>query len=101
MKRTDYLPRWRALLLARVRLGEEAKLWRDGPRYCAGVVVRRILPGRMEVRVCGEGATWREAVNNVALGWSKVTYRGKAGRRCHTGDFASASLQNLIPAYAT
>ena len=63
MKRTDYLPRWRALLLARVRFGEDAKLWRDGPRYCAGVVTRRIAPGRMEVRLLGEGANWREAVD--------------------------------------
>jgi hypothetical protein len=66
MKRTDYLPRWRALLLARVRLGEDAKLWRDGPRHCAGVVERRIAPGRTAVRLCGEGASWREAVSLVA-----------------------------------
>ena len=60
--RTDYLPRWRALLLARVRFGEDAKLWRDGPRYCVGVVTRRIAPGRTEVRLLGVGANWPEAV---------------------------------------
>ena len=67
MKRTDYLPRWRALLLARVRLGEEAKLWRDGPRYCAGVIARRIAPGRTAMRLCGEGANWQEAVSSIHL----------------------------------
>jgi len=60
-----YLPRWRALLLARVRLGEDAKLWRDGPGYCVGVVARRIAPGRTEVRLCGEGLTWWEAVSSI------------------------------------
>ena len=68
MKRSDYVPRWRALLLARVRFGEDAKLWRDGPRFCAGVVTRRIAPGRTEVRLCGEGASWREAVCSMPSG---------------------------------
>ena len=63
--RTDYLPRWRALLLARVRFGEDAKLWRDGPRYCVGVVTRRIAPGRTEVRLLGEGANWREGISSI------------------------------------
>ena len=65
MKRSDYLPRWRALLLARVRFGEDAKLWRDGPRYCVGVVTRRIAPGRTEVRLLGEGANWREGISSI------------------------------------
>jgi hypothetical protein len=35
--------------LARVRFGEDAKLWTDGPYY--GVVTWQIAPGRTEVRL--------------------------------------------------
>ena len=48
-------------------VGEDTKLWRDRPRYCAGVVASRIASGRTEVRLLGVGANWREAVISIDL----------------------------------
>jgi hypothetical protein len=47
------------------------QLWRDGPRYCVGVAMGRIAPGRTEVRLCGEGVSWRDAVTSIPLGVSQ------------------------------
>lgn len=62
MNQQEYLPQWRALLLARAMLGDKAKLWRRGGSCCVGVVTRRIGPGRTEAALLGRGADWREAL---------------------------------------
>lgn len=46
-----------AAILARGCFGEDAKLWRGGPRYCAGVVTRLIAPDRWRFAFAARGVT--------------------------------------------
>ena len=59
-QKIEYLPRWRAELLAKAMLGETAEVRQRGTWY----LVSRV-DDRRRMRVFGKGRSWREALDDA------------------------------------